>query len=53
MPPANAARWRGTPTPVVMITHPTLEASIRAALDAIETDGHVDCPPQMIRIEKL
>jgi homoserine dehydrogenase len=43
----------GTPTPVVMITHPTLEASIRAALEAIERDGHVESRPQMIRIEKL
>jgi homoserine dehydrogenase len=34
----------GTPTPVVMITHPTLEASIRAALEAIERDGHVESP---------
>jgi homoserine dehydrogenase len=48
--PADGA---GAPTPVVMITHPTMEASIRAALEAIERDGHVDCPPQMIRIEKL
>ena len=38
---------------VVMITHPTSEESIRAALKAIEADGHVDKPPQMIRIEKL
>jgi homoserine dehydrogenase len=41
------------PTPVVMITHETTEASIRQALDAIEADGHVCEKPQMIRIEKL
>jgi homoserine dehydrogenase len=41
------------PTPVVMITHETTEAAIRQALDAIEADGHVHEPPQMIRIEKL
>ncbi|MDX2265386.1 MAG: homoserine dehydrogenase [Hyphomicrobiales bacterium] len=43
----------GAPTPVIIITHRTMEAAIRRALDAIERDGHVDRPPQMIRIEKL
>ncbi len=43
----------GAPTPVIMITHRTLEAAIRRALEAIERDGHVDQTPQMIRIEKL
>jgi homoserine dehydrogenase len=47
--PSNADE----PTPVVMITHETTEASIRQALDAIEADGHVCEKPQMIRIEKL
>ncbi len=44
---------QGKPTPVVMITHRTMEAAIRRALEAIERDGHIDAPPQMIRIEKL
>jgi len=54
-PPASQVKpeGRGTPTPVIIITHRTLEAAIRRALDAIERDGHVDRAPQMIRIEKL
>jgi homoserine dehydrogenase len=42
-----------TPAAVVMITHRTSEGAIRKALAAIEKDGHVDAPPQMIRIEKM
>lgn len=38
---------------VVLITHETVEAKIRAALDAIERDGKVTARPQMIRIEEL
>ena len=41
------------PAPVIMITHPTNESAIRAALTAIEQDGNVSERPQMIRIEKL
>lgn len=54
-PPENGPRpdGEGTPTPVIIITHRTLEAAIRRALEAIERDGHVDRSPQMIRIEKL
>ncbi len=57
--PARAALAKGhevatgAPVPVVMITHKTTEAAIRAALEAIEADGHVDGKPQMIRIENL
>jgi homoserine dehydrogenase len=43
----------GGPTPVVMITHRTREEAVRNALSDIVNDGHVDAPPQMIRIEKL
>ena len=43
----------GEPTPVVMITHRTREDLLRAALDAIVEDGHVEGAPQMIRIEAL
>lgn len=42
----------GALTPVVLITHETTEARIRAALDAIERDGKVASRPNMIRIEK-
>lgn len=40
-------------TTVIIITHETTEANIRAALEAIEGDGYVAEKPQMIRIEKL
>jgi homoserine dehydrogenase len=43
----------GEPTPVVLITHRTRENLLRAALDAIQKDGHVAGPPQVIRIEAL
>lgn len=43
----------GAPVPVVMITHRTTEAAIRAALQSIEKEGDVEQPPQMIRIIKL
>jgi homoserine dehydrogenase len=38
---------------VVLITHETVEARIRASLDAIERDGKVAERPQMIRIENV
>ncbi|HOV04231.1 MAG TPA: homoserine dehydrogenase [Hyphomicrobiales bacterium] len=41
------------PQPVIMITYETSEAEMRAALDAVEADGHVAAPPRMIRIERL
>ncbi len=37
---------------VIMITHETTEAAIRAALAGIEADGHIVGAPQMIRIER-
>lgn len=37
---------------VVLITYATTESALRAALDAIEADGHIDGAPQVIRIEK-
>jgi homoserine dehydrogenase len=40
------------PVSVVLITYATNEAALRAALDAIEADGHIDGTPQVIRIEK-
>jgi homoserine dehydrogenase len=43
----------GDATPVVMITHRTREDLLRAALDSIVKDGHVQGAPQMIRIEAL
>jgi homoserine dehydrogenase len=53
LPGLDARTDNGAPLPVVMITHETSEASIRAALQAIEKEGNVKEPPQMIRIENL
>ncbi len=39
--------------PFILITHNTLEPSIRKALARIEKDGHVAGHPRMIRIERL
>jgi homoserine dehydrogenase len=36
-----------------LITHDTLEPSIRKAMARIEKDGHVAGPPRVIRIERL
>ena len=52
-PGIDARPTPGAPTSVVLITHETTEASIRAALDAIHKDGEVSEKPQMIRIEPL
>jgi homoserine dehydrogenase len=38
--------------PVILITHETTEAAIRAALEKIKSDGHLAAPSQMIRIER-
>ncbi len=46
-------RLAGQRVKLFLITHETLEASIRRALTAIEKDKHVAETPQMIRIEKL
>ena len=43
----------GAPTSVVLITHQTTEAAIRAATQAIEQDGKIADKPQVIRIEQL
>lgn len=38
--------------PVIMITHETMEQSVREAMDDIAADGFVDSKPQIIRIER-
>jgi homoserine dehydrogenase len=53
LPGIGARQKPGAPALVVMITHETTEARIRAAVDAIEQDGKVSERPQVIRIEKL
>ncbi|MCJ2143116.1 homoserine dehydrogenase [Methylobacterium sp. E-066] len=42
----------GRPVPLVLITYAATEGSIRAALDAIDADGLLAEPPQVIRIER-
>ncbi|HLA02428.1 MAG TPA: homoserine dehydrogenase [Aestuariivirga sp.] len=37
----------------ILITHDTLETSIRTAIAQIEKDGHVASKPRLIRIERL
>jgi homoserine dehydrogenase len=39
--------------PFILITHDTLETSMRKALAKIERDGHVASRPRVIRIERL
>jgi homoserine dehydrogenase len=53
LPGVHRSRTPGEEAPVILITHETVEAAIRRALTAIESDGKVAKPPQMIRIEKL
>lgn len=43
----------GDSAQVVITTHETTEAAMRAALAAIETDGRLRAKPQMIRIETV
>jgi homoserine dehydrogenase len=52
-PGIDARPKLGSPTPVILITHETREEDVRAALDAVLTDGQVAEKPQMIRIEPL
>jgi homoserine dehydrogenase len=42
----------GAPVPVILITYATTEAAVRKALAAVEADGVIAGPPQLIRIEK-
>jgi homoserine dehydrogenase len=37
----------------ILITHDTLETSIRTAIERIEKNGHVASKPRVIRIERL
>jgi homoserine dehydrogenase len=49
----RAPAEQGSTAPFILITHNTLEASMRAALTRIEQDGHVAGTPRMIRIERF
>ncbi|MCT7375720.1 homoserine dehydrogenase [Chelativorans salis] len=37
---------------VILVTHETMEASVRKAVDGITRDGHLTTKPQVIRIER-
>ena len=41
-----------SPVPVILVTYATTEAAVRKALAAVEADGAIAEPPQLIRIEK-
>ncbi len=43
----------GSPAYVVLVTHETTETAMRTAMKAIEEDGQIAHPPQMIKIEHL
>jgi len=53
LPGQEACNGDGAPQPVIMITHDTTEAAIRAALQNIEKEGNVNKKPRMMRIEKM
>src|SRR5829696_6645810 len=49
----RAPQSQDATAPFILITHDTLESSMRKALQKIEADGHVARSPRMIRIERL
>lgn len=53
LPGIGAKHGTGELMQLVLITHDTVEASIRRALKLIEQDGNISGRAQMIRIEKL
>jgi len=53
LPSQEARNGDGAPQPIIMITHDTTEAAIRAALQNIEKEGNVNEKPRMMRIEKM
>ncbi len=49
----RAPQSEAATAPFILITHDTLESSMRKALARIEADGHAAALPRMIRIERL
>ncbi len=49
----RAPQSQAATAPFILITHDTLESSMRRALARIEADGHAAGRPRMIRIERL
>ncbi|WP_316859505.1 homoserine dehydrogenase [uncultured Cohaesibacter sp.] len=52
-PKSAVSANRDMPQDLVLITYMTTEKAVRAAIEAIEKDGHIVAPPQVIRIERL
>ena len=49
------ARPAGTdagPQTIILVTHATTESRVRAAVDAIKSEGYLSGEPQVIRIER-
>ncbi|MEM6461408.1 MAG: homoserine dehydrogenase [Pseudomonadota bacterium] len=51
-PAKNGANGNGETKTVVLVTHATMEASVRQAVAAISSDGYLIGKPQVIRIER-
>jgi homoserine dehydrogenase len=49
----KAPAKEGAVASFMLVTHKTLDSSMRHALARIEKDGHVAAKPRMIRIERL
>ncbi len=51
-PDGAAARRKGSPVPVILVTYATSEDAVRRAIAAVQQDKVISGRPQLIRIEK-
>ena len=51
-PGQNGANGNGDRKTVILVTHATMEISVRHAVEAISSDGYLIDKPQVIRIER-
>ncbi len=51
-PSTTGANGNGDRKTIILVTHATMEASVRAAVDAITQEGYLLDTPQVIRIER-
>lgn len=49
---ARPAGAEAGPQTVILVTHATTEAKVRAAVDAVKSEGYLSGEPQVIRIER-
>ncbi len=42
----------GAPQTIILVTHATMEASVRTAVNSIKGEGYLVGEPQVIRIER-